>query len=128
LDLKDDVEDDREMEEIPFLDRNAPPQEFYQLILKRLYASSTNPDKGYYEFRTVKKFDPHPSWVTHAVFGTDPSFNDVTHYFAYLRKIQSFSSKSEKWVWQKMEGEFGEALTPIWRSHLTNNLKVVLAG
>jgi hypothetical protein len=78
--------------------------------------------------KVTTKFDPHPSWVTHAVFGTDPSFNDVTHYFAYLRKIQSFSSKSEKWVWQKMEGEFGEALTPIWRSHLTNNLKVVLAG
>ena len=129
LNLEDDVEeDDREMEEIPFLDRNAPPQEFYQLILKRLYASGTNPDKGYYEFRTVKKFDPHPNWITHAVFGTNPSFNDASCYYAYLRKIQSFSSKSEKWVWQKMEGEFGEALTPIWRSHLMNNLKVVLAG
>jgi superfamily II DNA or RNA helicase len=124
--IKED--DDREMEEIPFLDRNAPPQEFYHQLLKRLYASGTNPDKGYYEFRTVKKFDPHPSWITHAVFGSNPSFTDASHYYAYLRKIQSFSSKSEKWIWQKMEGEFGECLTPIWRSHLTNNLKVVLAG
>ena len=49
LEDEDDVgDDDREMEEIPFLDRNALPQDFYHQLLKRLYASGTNPDKGYY--------------------------------------------------------------------------------
>lgn len=120
--------DNREMEEIPFLNKDAPPQDYYQQLLRRLYASGTNPDKAYYEFRTVKKFDPNRDWSAHAVFGNTPNFNDAALYLAYLRKIQSYAGKPESWVWTKMQNEFREFLTPIWKTHLTNNLTVVLAG
>jgi superfamily II DNA or RNA helicase len=120
--------DTREMEEIPYLDKNAEPVIYYQQLLRRLYASGTNPDKAYYEFRLVKKFDPSRDWATHAVFGSNPTFDNAALYLAYLRKIQSYAGKNEGWVWTKMQNEFGSYLTPIWKTHLTNSLKVVLAG
>ncbi|MEH1786902.1 MAG: DEAD/DEAH box helicase family protein [Nostoc sp.] len=121
--------DDREMEEIPFVDRNNPsPSEYYRQLLRRAYISGKNPESVRWEFRSTKKFFPDKTWSTHAVFGANATMLNAMRYLAYLRKIQSYTGKNEDWIWRMMGEEFGVLLTQEWVDYLKTSVKVVLAG
>lgn len=120
-------EDDREMEEILFVDRTAEPPQYYQQLLKRAYFAKRNPGWAYHEFMEVKGSRPSRKWALHAVFGSEGvNIKHAIKYFAYLTKIQEKSNKDDAWLWRTMKLEFGPLLSEKWINHLKTKVKVKL--